>query len=189
MMKLLIKWCAVISIACLSGCAHLDKIATSAWLKPGVQVVLPAPGISPEIHEQQLLTATFQKKQQSLVVMLDADSSHIALIGLSSLGIKLFQVMYDQQGIHTQQFIVLPQLPKANQVLADIMLSYWAVSDWEKVLPHAWRIREEDLLREVLDDKGHVVISILYAQTAQGRQPVALNHHIFNYQIQIQRLD
>ncbi len=77
-----------------------------AWLAPGARVTLPAPGIAPSIRSQQLLTGRFHGKTQSLLVMLNADDKKISLAGLSSVGIRLFLVTYDRQGLHTEQSIV-----------------------------------------------------------------------------------
>lgn len=60
--------------------------------------------------------------------MLNADDKKITLAGLSSVGIRLFLVTYDEKGLHTEQSIIVPQLPPASQVLADVMLSHWPIS-------------------------------------------------------------
>lgn len=82
-------------------------------------------GISPAVNSQQLLTGSFNGKTQSLLVMLNADDQKITLAGLSSVGIRLFLVTYDAKGLRAEQSIVVPQLPPASQVLADVMLSHW----------------------------------------------------------------
>ena len=51
----------------LSGCGHTQKAQESrpqAWLEPGVRVTLPAPGISPAVSSQQLLTGRFNGQTQ-----------------------------------------------------------------------------------------------------------------------------
>lgn len=175
-------------IVMMSGCATLQGGTSSAWLKPRVKVDLPQPTISPEIHAQQLLTATYRHQKQSLLVMLDADQSSLELVGLSSVGIKLFKVIYDDKGIHVEQYMSLPQLPQANQVLADIMFSYWPKEAWQSVLPQGWHIADSELQRDVYDEKGVLIIHIDYMKSAEGREPTALTHQIFGYQVQIQTL-
>ncbi len=66
-------------------------------------------------------------KTQSLLVMLNADNQKITLAGLSSVGIRLFLLTYDAQGLRAERSIVVPQLPPASQVLADVMLSHWPI--------------------------------------------------------------
>lgn len=64
---------------------------------------------------QQPLTGSFNGQTQSLLVMLNADAHKVTLAGLSSVGIRLFTATYDESGIHTEQSIVVPQLPPASR--------------------------------------------------------------------------
>jgi len=125
----------------LAGCAAAPQpdALPQAWLKPGVRVALPAPLLNEKLDQQQLLTGTVDGKQQSMLVLLNADGQSLQLAGLSPLGIRLFKVVYNKQGIHTEQAIKIAQLPPANQVLADIMLSYWPINRWQPLLPACWQ--------------------------------------------------
>ena len=109
---------AIFAVAMLlTGCSHSspeNDVRPQAWLEPGTRVTLPAPGISPALSSQQLLTGSFNGNTQSLLVMLNADSQKVTLAGLSSVGIRLFLVTYDDKGLHSEQSIVVPQLPPAS---------------------------------------------------------------------------
>ncbi|WP_338562800.1 DUF3261 domain-containing protein [Erwinia sp. E_sp_B04_7] len=174
----------------LAGCASKpDRAKPEAWLKPGVKVTLPAPGIDPAFNQQQLLTGTFKGKKQSLLVLLSADDQQLTLAGLSSLGIRLFRVTYNQSGIHTEQSIVLPEMPPASQVLADIMLSHWPVAAWQGHLPAGWTLKESGDRRQLRDNKGQLIAEIRYMQRGSQREPVSIQQFAFGYQILIQHLD
>ncbi|MDX7987014.1 DUF3261 domain-containing protein [Xenorhabdus sp. 12] len=181
----------ILSLACLlAACTNFPQDNTpSAWLKPGVRVSLPEPTISPAINEQQLLTATVKGKQQSLIVLLSANEQHLSLVGLSSLGIRLFKLDYDKNGIHTEQSIVLPELPPANQVLADIMLSYWPISAWQTQLPAGWEIKDSGILRQLYDKSGKLITEIHYETPNGKRHPIRVQQFIFGYDIAIQHLE
>lgn len=72
----------------LTGCSHSQpeqEGRPQAWLQPGTRITLPAPGISPAVNSQQLLSGSFNGKTQSLLVMLNADDQKITLAGLSSV--------------------------------------------------------------------------------------------------------
>ncbi len=174
----------------LVGCASKpNDNQPEAWLKPGVKVALPAPGIDPAFSQQQLLTGTFKGKQQSLLVLLSADRQQLTLAGLSSLGIRLFRVSYDRSGIHTEQSIVLPEMPPASQVLADIMLSHWPIAAWQPRLPRGWTLADRGYRRQLRDDRGTLITEIRYLQRGSQREPVSIQQFAFGYHILIQQLD
>nr|WP_275192855.1 DUF3261 domain-containing protein [Citrobacter amalonaticus] len=175
----------------LTGCSHSPKDQQGrpqAWLEPGTRVTLPGPGISPAVNAQQLLTGSFNGKTQSLLVMLNADDKKITLAGLSSVGIRLFLVTYDDKGLHTEQSIVVPQLPPASQVLADVMLSHWPISTWQPQLPKGWTLTDSGDRRELRNARGTLVTEITYLNRKGKREPISIEQHVFKYHITIQYL-
>ena len=175
----------------LAGCSHstdTQETRPQAWLQPGTRVTLPPPGISPAVSSQQLLTGSFNGQTQSLLVMLNADAHKVTLAGLSSVGIRLFLATYDETGIHTEQSIVMPQLPPASQVLADVMLSHWPISAWQPQLPKGWTLTDTGDRRELRNASGKLVTEIVYLQRKGKREPISIEHHVFKYHITIQYL-
>lgn len=175
----------------LTGCSHAPKDAQTrpqAWLEPGVRITLPAPGIAPAINSQQLLTGRFNDTTQSLLVMLNADDKKLTLAGLSSLGIRLFLVTYDEKGLRAEQSIVVPQLPPASQVLADVMLSHWPLSAWQPQLPPGWTLTDKGDKRELRNASGKLVTEITYLNRKGRREPIAITQHVFHYHITINYL-
>lgn len=175
----------------LAGCSHSTKTKETrpqAWLQPGTQVTLPPPGISPAVSSQQLLTGSFNGQTQSLLVMLNADARKVTLAGLSSVGIRLFLATYDETGIHTEQSIVVPQLPPASQVLADVMLSHWPIRAWQPQLPKGWTLTDNGDRRELRNASGKLVTEIVYLQRKGKREPISIEQHVFKYHITIQYL-
>ncbi|HDR2159783.1 TPA: DUF3261 domain-containing protein [Enterobacter cancerogenus] len=182
---------ALIAALLLAGCSHStnsDSARPQAWLQPGTKVTLPPPGITPAVSSQQLLTGRFNGKTQSLLVMLNADDRRLTLAGLSSVGIRLFLATYDATGIHTEQSIVVPQLPPASQVLADVMLSHWPISAWQPQLPKGWTLKDIGDRRELRNASGRLVTEIVYLQRKGKREPISIEQHVFNYHITIQYL-
>ena len=175
----------------LAGCSHSNdtkETRPQAWLQPGTRVTLPPPGISPAVSSQQLLTGSFNGQTQSLLVMLNADAHKVTLAGLSSVGIRLFLATYDETGIHTEQSIVVPQLPPASQVLADVMLSHWPISAWQPQLPKGWTLTDTGDRRELRNASGKLVTEIVYLQRKGKREPISIEQHVFKYHITIQYL-
>lgn len=175
----------------LAGCSHstdTKETRPQAWLQPGTKVTLPPRGISPAVSSQQLLTGSFNGQTQSLLVMLNADAHKVTLAGLSSVGIRLFLATYDETGIHTEQSIVVPQLPPASQVLADVMLSHWPISAWQPQLPKGWTLTDNGDRRELRNASGKLVTEIVYLQRKGKREPISIEQHVFKYHITIQYL-
>ncbi|RTO91171.1 DUF3261 domain-containing protein [Enterobacter roggenkampii] len=175
----------------LAGCSHstaTQETRPQAWLQPGTRVTLPPPGISPAVSSQQLLTGSFNGQTQSLLVMLNADAHKVTLAGLSSVGIRLFLATYDETGIHTEQSIVVPQLPPASQVLADVMLCHWPISAWQPQLPKGWTLTDTGDRRELRNASGKLVTEIVYLQRKGKREPISIEQHVFKYHITIQYL-
>lgn len=183
---------AILAVAMLlTGCSHSspeNDVRPQAWLEPGTRVTLPAPGISPALSSQQLLTGSFNGNTQSLLVMLNADSQKVTLAGLSSVGIRLFLVTYDDKGLHSEQSIVVPQLPPASQVLADVMLSHWPISAWQPQLPKGWTLTDIGNKRELRNAHGKLVTEISYLNRKGQRVPIAIAQQVFKYHITIQYL-
>lgn len=175
----------------LAGCSHstdTEGTRPQAWLQPGTKVTLPPPGITPAIRSQQLLTGRFNGQTQSLLVLLNADGQKVTLAGLSSVGIRLFLATYDSTGIHTEQSVVMPQLPPASQVLADVMLSHWPLSAWQPQLPKGWTLKDNGARRELRNPDGKLVTEIVYLQRNGKREPISIEQHVFKYHITIQYL-
>ncbi|MBT1828433.1 DUF3261 domain-containing protein [Enterobacter bugandensis] len=182
---------ALAAVLLLAGCSHstdTKETRLQAWLQPGTKVTLPPPGISPAVSSQQLLTGSFNGQTQSLLVMLNADAHKVTLAGLSSVGIRLFLATYDESGIHTEQSIVVPQLPPASQVLADVMLSHWPISAWQPQLPKGWTLTDNGDRRELRNASGKLVTEIVYLQRKGKREPISIEQHVFKYHITIQYL-
>jgi len=191
MMNAFYRAAALAATLLLAGCSHstdTEETRPLAWLQPGTQVTLPPPGITPAIRSQQLLTGRFNGQTQSLLVLLNADGQKVTLAGLSSVGIRLFLATYDNTGIHTEQSVVMPQLPPASQVLADVMLSHWPLSAWQPQLPKGWTLKDTGTRRELRNPDGKLVTEIVYLQRNSKREPISIAQHVFKYHITIQYL-
>ncbi len=118
-----------------------------AFIAPGVPLSLPAPQRAEQLNRQQLLIASVKGKQYQLLTALEADQQGITLVGLMPTGARLFKVQYDQSGIHSERLIPLPgnALPPPAQVLADVMLCYWPLAEWQSRLPAGWQLVDEGM--------------------------------------------
>ena len=175
----------------LCGCQYKGPHTTqpTAWLKAGTRVTLPPPSLDVPVRSQQMLTGQFNGQRQSLVVMLDANGDRLSLVGLSPVGIRLFTLTYDDKGLHTEQSIVVPHLPPASQVLADVMLGFYPIASWQPYLPIGWHLVDAQDRRQLTDNTGQVITEIRYRHFATQRLPISVEQRAFNYQISINYLD
>lgn len=95
---------------------------------------------------------------------------------------------YDEKGLHSEQSIVVPQLPPASQVLADVMLSHWPIHAWESQLPKGWTLIDCGDKRELRNASGKLVTEIIYLNRKGKREPISIEQHVFKYHITIQYL-
>ncbi|MFM5708391.1 MAG: DUF3261 domain-containing protein [Aeromonas veronii] len=172
----------------LTGCSSQQGI--EAFIAPGVPLSLPAPQRAEPLNRQQLLIASVKGKQYQLLTALEAGQQGITLVGLMPTGARLFKVQYDRYGIHSERLLPLPgnALPPPAQVLADVMLCYWPLAEWQSRLPAGWQLVDEGDVRRLTDPAGVLVTEIRYQNWQGQREPVSLTQHRFGYRLQLENL-
>jgi len=176
----------------LSACSNQPSQTTEAWLTKEVKVNLPLPHLAKPYHDQQLLTFNYNDQQNSLITLVHADTNTLTVVGLSTLGIRLFKIEYHDNAITTEQNIFIKELPSAAQILSDIMLSIWPVEAWQAKLPKGWQLVDSNLHRQLIDNTGQIIIDIEYLQQPLSQkihQPAHIKHNIFDYQITIKSME
>lgn len=175
----------------LSACSTVPTSTTEAWLTKEVKVNLPAAGLGQPYHDQQLLTFNYNNQQNSLIALVDTDGDTLTVVGLSTLGIRLFKIEYHENAISTEQHIFVKELPPASQILSDIMLSIYPTTAWQSVLPKEWQLIDNEDHRKLIDEKNNTIVDITYPQSApsQIRKPSNIQHNVFGYHIAIQSME
>lgn len=173
----------------ISACSNQTQ--TKAWLTKRTRINLPQPNLQQPYHDQQLLKFNYNGQENSLITLIDIDQNQLKVIGLSALGIRLFEINYNGKTINTKHNIFVKELPAPEQVLSDIMLSILPIKNWQAVLPTGWQLIDNEKQRILLNDKQETIVEITYTEKAsqQIRKPNRIKHHIFGYEITIQRMD
>lgn len=189
-MKKINYWLIGIITMVLCSCTNKPTIQQT-WLTKDVKVNLPSPTLKQTYQDQQLLTFNYKGQQHSLITIVNADSDSLHVIGLSTLGIRLFNIDYQNNTITTKQNIIINELPPASQILSDIMLSIYPIEQWQSVLPTGWQLIDYDQQRLLINDQKQTVIEISYQQplSSQIRKPTNIKHYIFGYQIAISSME
>lgn len=173
----------------VTSCA--SKTQSQAWLTKEVKINLPVINTKQNYHDQQLLKFKYKNMENSIIAIVDISNNQLKVIGLSALGIRLFEIDYDGKLVKTKHNIFVKELPAPEQVLSDIMLSILPTQDWLTVLPAGWQIVDNELHRTLLNNKQETIIDITYAEqpSTKIRKPIQIEHHIFGYKIAIQSMD
>lgn len=173
----------------ISACSSQHK--SEAWLTKETKVNLPKINLTQDYHDQQLLTFKYNNQENSVIAIVDIKDNQLKVIGLSTIGIRLFEIEYDGSKVKAKQHIFIKQLPPPEQVLSDIMLSILPTNSWQNVLPANWQLVDNGLLRTLIDDKKQTIIKITYNQKSSTdiRKPIEIQHAIFGYQITIKSME
>lgn len=177
----------VLLVSCTSV-NHQGSLSLKPYLDAGVQVSLPPAQVVPPVEFQEVLDVTYQNQSHSLIVMFKADGNSLSLTGLSHLGIKLFGATYSNQGLQTEQFINIKELPKPEQVLLDVLLGHAPLEAWHNLLPQNYKFTQQDNRRILVNDQGRIIYEIDLALKDNVSVPTKLKNHNFGYEISISYL-
>jgi len=173
----------------ISACSFQPK--SEAWLTKETKVNLPKLDLNQNYHDQQLLTFKYNNQENSIITIVDIKDNHLTVMGLSTIGIRLFEIQYNGSEVKAKQHIFIQQLPPPEQVLSDIMLSILPTAAWKKVLPTDWQLIDEGLSRTLINDRHETIINITYNKQPTNviRKPIKIEHAVFSYQIAIQSME
>jgi len=175
----------------VSACSTLQQThPLQVEVDQGVFVTLPTPRqLRQTLNVSQLITAQWgNNQQQKLLVQLQVDKERVVLAGFSAWGAPVLSLTYSGEEIQTYLLSGLQDtLPKPEQVLFNLMISIWPVDAWQKPLAKiGWALKEKGLQRELIDDKGHVVATVIYQIKPYIDGVIVFKHHRLDYSITIE---
>jgi hypothetical protein len=166
---------------CLGSCAVLPTPHHSRQ----EELIPMAQPIGPARRVVQQLTAVWPGKQTTLLCVLELDWQHIAIAGLSSDGISLFNLSYAGNKLVLDKSPLLPDSFSPEHIIKDLQLVYWPVTDLEKLLPQQWRL-EADKQHRRLYFNNELRVDVNYLQPdAIWPKTVELTNHRYHYQLHI----
>lgn len=84
-----------------------------------------------EMNNTQLIEVNFAGKQQRFIAQIEYSENKIALVGISTTGIPLFDVIWrSDAAIEFNQYVPLPELD-IEFILADIQWTHWPIEQIE----------------------------------------------------------
>ena len=105
----------------------------------------------------QLIEANFANKNQQFIAQIEYSKDQIAIVGVSTTGIPLFEVVWRNDApILLNKYVPLPEL-KVEFIIADIQWTHWSMEQLKSsVVGDNISIVEKDF-PETLDDTGLIL--------------------------------
>lgn len=187
------KFIVLLSVLFIAGCGSVPKMKgendLSFHLTSTAIGYLPYPKINQSIEEQQLLTTTVNGHELSFMSILNRDNKGLRLTALSAVGVRLFAIDYDGYSVKVEKYIPNMPLPDANDIIANIMLAYYDLPAWKDHLPKGWVMKDQSLIREVLDANDQIIIQIAYEKHHNDYLPIMITNNALKYTINLKNLN
>lgn len=174
----------LLMLVCLSGCA---LIKPSADLEPA-QLLPMAPPVGPARRAVQQITAFWPGRKESLLCVLELDRQRIAIAGLSSDGISLFNLSYDGKTVTLDKSPLLPAAFAPEFIIKDLQLVYWPVVELQKILPQDWRLETDNRHRRLYYRKNKIADVDYLQPDASWAKDVAVTNHRYHYYLHIKTI-
>jgi hypothetical protein len=165
----------------LSGCG-LFKPSSESEAIAEIPLALP---IAPARRVVQQISAQWQGRQEIMLCVLELDQKHIAMAGLSSNGISLFNLSYDGKKLALDKSPLLPENISPKSIIKDLQLVYWPIAELQKILPPRWSLKSS-LKHRYLYYDGNSWADVEYSQVdAIWAKSVVLTNHRYHYKLNI----
>ncbi|WP_262963934.1 DUF3261 domain-containing protein [Methylobacter psychrophilus] len=176
---------ALIILACLSSCALLTHPEESESAK---SIPMASP-ISPARRVMQQITASWPGRQETLICVLELDSKHVAIAGLSNEGLSLFNLNYDGKSLTLNKSPLLPDSFSPELIIKDLQLVYWPQAELQKILPRYWRLEADSQHRRLYyHNELRVDVDYLQPHSLWAKEVKVTNHH-YNYYLHIKTVN
>jgi hypothetical protein len=162
----------------LAGCATTQPLGTSPS-EPAEQVhaspqpLFPiAPPQGPARRIVQQLTAHWLGSRETLLCVLELDSRHIAMAGLTQEGLSLFNLSYDGKTLEADKNPWVPKTLVPELIIADLQLVYWPLSSLQKQLPKSLKLEAGPGFRRLFEH-GQLLVEVRYLSPEDLKQESA----------------
>lgn len=166
-----------LALAALAGCASAPPPPPRLALK-----LAPA-DLGAAFSVQQHLRVERAGRSDELDAALEADASHLELVGLA-FGQRVLTLHYDGGLLTSWRHPMLPAQVRAEDVLEDLQLTLWPAEAIRRALPARWRIDEQGARRTLYLD-GVPVTQIDYSARPNWSGKVVLENLRYHYRLTI----
>jgi hypothetical protein len=168
----------------LTGCAPLQP--EEATEKPELMPIAQPLGPARRIVQQ--INAVWADRQESMLAVLELDARHIAMAGLSTEGLSLFNLTYDGNTVVSDKSPLLPEQVNPEFIIADLQLVYWPIAELQKKLPADWRLEATQNKRTlIVSNKKQVEVNYLSSDPVWPKAVELVNFR-YNYRLNIKTI-
>ncbi len=167
----------------LSACAHEQTVQ----LAPEMFPVLPPATLGAERSVQQVLSVAYADQESTLSVVLDVTQSHLQVIGLSAVGVRLFTIDYDGEHLKSEKLPGLPEQIDARRMLADLQLALWPLTALQAATQNStYAIGEPTAGTRRVKRGGKLYEEVHYAGADPWSGKLWLSNYEFGYSIAVE---
>lgn len=176
----------------LSACGLITRHADVAESDLRVEVaagvsfkLLDTTSFTRPLSISQVVEIAHDGESHRLLAELELNERQLIIVGLSSLGMRLFTLDYNAQNLSFSSSAMLPADFKPHYLLADIQLIYWPLAALQQQFENSGiSIREEDEHR-LYYRGGTKIIDIYFERGTGWASTVHLHHLERNYTLHI----
>jgi len=136
--SLLVSFATCVALLALGACAAAPprKAEASAW-----PLVTPA-SLGGERVVNQVVRGAFGARELTFNCVVTVKDGAMTLVGMNSLGVRLFTIRYDGKAVQSETTPALQGL-MPERLLADMQLVFWPLASLEKPMHEAgWQVSE-----------------------------------------------
>lgn len=173
----------------LSGCVSAQPVQT---VQPLLATPLPPESLGYRLLMSQVVESRYQGDSRSLRVEVEVSPDRLVMVGVSHIGVPLFQLELDEAGLRTKT-LSDQQLPfDPRYILSDFQLATWPFDLVEQELARQGLVLKRGVgaaSRYVYDSNHGLLASIESPTEGPEAGYMVIEHHDLPYRLLIQTLD
>lgn len=130
--------CACAALLALAACASPPRANPAVSSRP----LVPPSSLGADRIVNQVVRGAFGARELTFNCVVTVKDGAMTLVGLSSVGMRLFTIRYDGQAVQSEMTPALQGLDP-SRLIADMQLVFWPLSGLEKPMHAAgWQLSE-----------------------------------------------
>lgn len=125
--------CVAVLLSMLTGCVTTTQ-PSAANADEGWPLLTPA-SLGRAQQVTQVLRGDYANSSFTLRSVVSVDAQQLTVVGLSSMGMRLFTLKYDGVNLSEERVPQVPETLQARQLLNDLQLAFWPLP----ALQQAWQ--------------------------------------------------